>query len=341
MRTLEAFLKASEDGSSARRHVTEAIGQFALAAIKVRDAINEGALGDAFASTLGPSHEAGDEQKELDVFADEAFLAAAKEAGIAYYASEELEHPIEVDPAAEIAIAIDPLDGSSNIDTNASIGTIFSILPSVGGERETFCQAGSRQLAAGFFIYGPQLALALTLGNGTHIFVYSRRRGVFIEAYADLKVPSETREFAINISNFRHWGAHLQAYVEDCLAGATGPRAKDFNMRWLASLVADAYRILIRGGVFLYPSDSRKGYADGRLRLVYEASPIAFLIEQAGGAAINGEVRVLDLTPESLHQRTAFIFGSAGEVTRVEGYFARPATHSDAPSILAPSLKGA
>lgn len=340
MRTLEAFLKTSEDGSAARRHVTEAIGKFALAAVRVRDAINEGALGDAFASTLGPSHDAGDEQKELDVFADEAFLEAAKEAGIAYYASEELEHPIEVDPAAEIAIAIDPLDGSSNIDTNASIGTIFSILPSAGDERSTFRQPGNRQLAAGFFIYGPQLALALTLGSGTHIFVYSRRRDVFVEAYAEMAIPAETREFAMNLSNFRHWEGPLRAYAEDCLAGATGPRAKDFNMRWLASLVADAYRILIRGGVFLYPSDGRKGYGEGRLRLVYEASPIAFLIEQAGGAASNGKDRVLDLEPESLHQRTPLVFGSAGEVARVEGYFAPRAPHSDTPNILAPSLKG-
>jgi fructose-1,6-bisphosphatase I len=221
-------------------------------------------------------------------------------------------------------VAVDPLDGSSNIDTNISIGSIFSILPTKGDATQTFQQPGSEQIAAGFFIYGPQVALALTLGDGTAIFVYSERRNAFILAYERARIDADAKEFAINMSNYRHWDESMRTYVDDCLSGQTGPREKDFNMRWIASLVAEAYRIFIRGGVFIYPRDNRKGYNQGRLRLIYEANPIALLVEQAGGRAIDGENRILDIHPTTLHQRVPLIFGSAGEVRKIARYHADP-----------------
>ncbi|MXN63978.1 class 1 fructose-bisphosphatase [Stappia sp. GBMRC 2046] len=324
-RTLEAFLDDySEGGGAVGAHVAETIRLFAEAAVRMRLAINEGALGAAFSAVREAAHAHGDEQKELDVFADDLFLDAARRARVSYYASEELAHPVSVDQSSEIAIAIDPLDGSSNIDTNVSIGTIFSILPSKEDEASTFTQPGNCQLAAGFFIYGPQLALALTLGQGTSVFVYSARLEAFVEAYPKLAIPPDAREFAVNTSNYRHWDEAVRLYIDDCLKGAEGPREKDFNMRWIASLVADTYRILIRGGVFFYPGDGRKGYSAGRLRLVYEANPISMLIEQAGGKATDGTSRVLDKVPTGLHQRSPLAFGSVKEVDKIARYLADP-----------------
>jgi fructose-1,6-bisphosphatase I len=223
---------------------------------------------------------------------------------------------------------MDPLDGSSNIDTNVSIGTIFSILPGLGGadfdDAASFLQSGRAQLAAGFFIYGPQLALVLTLGAGTHVFVFSPRAGKFLHAYEQVAIPPTTQEFAINASNYRHWDGAVRHYVDDCMQGAEGPHGRDFNMRWIASLVADAYRIFIRGGVYLYPGDRRRGYAHGRLRLVYEANPIALLAEQAGGLATDGVQPILDIVPQGLHQRVPLIFGSRSEVLQIRSYHEEP-----------------
>ncbi|MDN5929141.1 MAG: fructose-1,6-bisphosphatase, partial [Hyphomicrobiales bacterium] len=188
----------------------------------------------------------------------------------------------------------------------------------------SFLQAGVNQLGAGFFIYGPQLALVLSLGSGTHVFVLSTRLGTFIQAYESRVIPSRTQEFAINAANYRHWDEAVRLYIDDCMEGTGGPRGKDFNMRWIASLVADCYRILMRGGVFLYPSDQRKGYRKGRLRLVYEANPIAYLVEQAAGVATDGVNRILEITPESLHQRVPVVFGSAREVERIARYHTQP-----------------
>jgi fructose-1,6-bisphosphatase I len=324
--TLDAYLNSfiAETGDPVRTQVAETVRAFATAAINVRKSINEGALGAAFAATRGASHADGDVQKELDVHADNLFLEAARKAGVAWYASEELANPVAIDENALVAVAIDPLDGSSNIDTNVSIGTIFAILPKLDTETATFRQTGRAQLAAGFFIYGPQLALAVTLGAGTRIFVFSSRLGAFVEAYKSVAISPETKEFAINASNYRHWDETTRCYVDDCLQGADGPREKDFNMRWIASLVAEAYRILIRGGVFLYPRDQRKGYSKGRLRLVYEANPIAFVMEQAGGAATEGASRILDLEPHDIHQRTPLVFGSAKEVAKFGRYHTEP-----------------
>ncbi len=323
--TLEAYLRSyCSDGDTTKAHIADAIHSLAQAAVSVRIATKEGALGGAFADTRGSAHMQGDVQKDLDLLADEIFLEAARRAHLSFYASEELDKAVPIGGGSRLAIAIDPLDGSSNIDANVSIGTIFSILPSAGDAERTFLQPGNRQLAAGFFIYGPQLALALTLGEGARIFVFSNSGGVFVEAYSALAIAPKTQEFAINAANYRHWDACVQLYLDDCVLGAEGPRGKDYNMRWVASLVAEAYRILIRGGVFLYPGDARKGYGNGRLRLIYEANPIAMLVEQAGGAATDGTNRILDLVPKDIHQRTPFVFGSAREVESITRYHIDP-----------------
>jgi fructose-1,6-bisphosphatase I len=229
-------------------------------------------------------------------------------------------------------VALDPLDGSSNIDTDLPVGTIFSILPMPAGNGApgaALLQPGTRQLAAGFVIYGPQTCLVLTLGQGTHILTLERRTSRFVLTHAAVRIPQRRREYAINASNYRHWDAAIRTYVDDCIAGAEGPRGENFNMRWIASLVAEAFRILVRGGIFLYPADRRPGYEHGRLRLVYEAQPIALVIEQAGGAASDGFERILDLTPRQLHQRTPLIFGSSDKVARVERYHAGPPSSSE------------
>jgi fructose-1,6-bisphosphatase I len=327
--TLDAFLGSyAESGETLRGAVSLVVRQLSLTAVKIRNTINQGALGKAFAGSQGGRNADGDAQKDLDIFADDMFLEAMRQAPVALYGSEELAFPALLDPGAPLALAIDPLDGSSNIDTNVSIGTIFSILPVVGQPDSepgaSFFQKGDRQLAAGFFIYGPQLALVLTLGSGTHVFVFSARLGTFVQAYASVAVPDRAHEFAINAANYRHWDEAVQLYVDDCLKGSEGPRERDFNMRWIASLVAETYRILMRSGVFLYPGDKRKGYGDGRIRLIYEANPIAFIIEQAGGAATDTVGRILDLTPKTMHQRVPFIFGSAREVARIGRYHSEP-----------------
>lgn len=327
--TLDAFLNSylGDQPDERRSAVVAIIRQFTQAATKVRNAINQGALGAAFAGARGANAD-GDVQKDLDVFADDIFLDAMRRAPVALYASEELEQPVLLDRQAPVAVAIDPLDGSSNIDTNVSVGTIFSLLPATGAPdadpAASFLQPGANMLGAGFFIYGPQLALVLSLGSGTHVFVHSTRLGTFVQAYESRIIPARTQEFAINAANYRHWDEAVRLYVDDCLEGAEGPREKDFNMRWIASLVAECYRILMRGGVFLYPGDQRRGYSQGRLRLVYEANPIAYLVEQAAGAATDAITRILEIEPDSLHQRVPVVFGSAREVARIARYHTEP-----------------
>jgi fructose-1,6-bisphosphatase I len=326
--TLDAFLNSwLNPQDEIRAAVVATVRELTQAAIKVRHTINQGALGAAFAGTRGRNAD-GDVQKDLDVYADDIFLDAMRRAPVALYVSEELELPVLLDEAAPLAIAIDPLDGSSNIDTNVSIGTIFSLLPATGAPGTDpavpFLQPGVNQLGAGFFIYGPQLALVLSLGSGTHVFVLSTRLGTFIQAYESRVIPARTQEFAINAANYRHWDEAVRLYIDDCMEGIDGPRGRDFNMRWIASLVADCYRILMRGGVFLYPSDQRKGYRKGRLRLVYEANPIAYLVEQAAGAATDSINRILEIVPSDLHQRVPVVFGSAREVERIARYHTAP-----------------
>ena len=285
--------------------------------------IQRGPLGAALGEEVGVNT-GGDGQKALDIIADEAFADRLKSAGVRWYASEEQEEVVELDPEGQYALAIDPLDGSSNIDVNVSIGTIFSIFEARDGGDESVLRPASEQLAGGYIIYGPQTMLVVTFGAGTQEYLLDPDSQQFVLINAAVKVPATSREFAINASNYRHWPNAIRAYIDDCIAGVEGPRDKDFNMRWVASLVAETHRILTRGGVFLYPGDKRKGYEKGRLRMVYECAPIAFVIEQAGGMATDGHDAIMGQAATELHQRTPFVFGSAEKVTRVATYHDLP-----------------
>ncbi len=271
----------------------------------------------------------GDVQTPLDILAHSLFENALRNAPVGILVSEESEEAIVLNQSASLGVAIDPLDGSSNIETNIPVGTIFSIfefeLADIPLSKTSFLERqGVNQLGAGFFIFGPQTKLILTLLSGTHIFSLDPESAEFYLSKADVRIPESQREFAINASNYRYWDDSIRGYVDDCIAGESGPREENFNMRWIASLVAEAYRVLIRGGIFLYPRDSRAGYENGRLRLLYEAFPIALLIEQAGGAATDGEARILDKINLDLHGRVPLIFGSKDKVERVAHYYATP-----------------
>jgi fructose-1,6-bisphosphatase len=273
---------------------------------------------------------AGDTQTTLDLRADEIMAQALGGcAPVAGWASEEQEHGVASHAHAtsgSYLVVYDPLDGSSNIDANISIGTIFSVLPAlatgVAPDTASFLQAGRAQVAAGYAIYGPATVLVLSAGEGVHAFTLDPRDRVWYHTREAIRVPVTTREFAINMSNQRHWDAPVQRYVSECLAGAGGPRARDFNMRWVASLVAEVHRIFSRGGVFLYPRDSRTPLVPGRLRLLYEAAPMAFLMEHADAAAVTGTQALLDIVPVSLHQKAAVILGSRDEVQHIVRYHA-------------------
>lgn len=324
--TLDAFLASHAGTDEGRATVVAIVRALAAASIKVRTVLNQGALGATFEGNRSGAN-TGDSQKDLDVVADTIFLDAMRTVPVALYASEELEHPVAIDPTARLSVAIDPLDGSSNIETNGCIGTIFAIVPTLDPREppeKTFLQPGRNQLAAGFFIYGPQLALALTLGSGTHVFLLSTRLGAFVQAYESRIIDPRAREIAINASNYRYWHEAVRLYIDDCIKGADGPRERDFTMCWTESLVSEAYRILMRGGVFLYPADQHRGHANGRLKLVYEANPIAMLMEQAGGAATDTVRDILDIAPDKLHQRTPMVFGASREVARIARYHVEP-----------------
>jgi fructose-1,6-bisphosphatase I len=289
--------------------------------------VNKGALGEV----LGSAHTEnvqGEVQKKLDVISNEVLIEANEWGGhLAAMASEEMDSIHVVPnryPQGEYLLLFDPLDGSSNIDVNVSIGTIFSVLRKVGHTRgvceEDFLQPGKQQAAAGYCVYGPQTVLVLTVGAGVAMFTLDRETGSWVLTQSEVKIPDDTKEFAINMSNMRHWAAPVKRYIDECLQGKEGPRGKDFNMRWVASMVADVHRIMTRGGVFLYPWDQREPDKPGKLRLMYEANPMAFLIEQAGGAATNGRQRILDVTPTKLHERVSVVLGSKNEVQRVTDY---------------------
>jgi fructose-1,6-bisphosphatase I len=266
----------------------------------------------------------GDGQKALDLLADAMFREALAGSAVRHYASEELEGVIEINPEGGLALAIDPLDGSSNIDVNVSIGTIFSIFPAADDGEASFLRPAKEQIAAGYIIYGPQCGLMVSCGRGVQSYVLDPDSRSFRLTRSEVRMTADSTEFSINASNYRHWPAPVRAYVDDCIAGTEGPRGRNFNMRWIASLVAETHRILMRGGIFLYPADSRKGYEQGRLRHVYECAPIAFLMQQSGGAATDGSEPILDRAPASLHMRTPFVFGCAGKVARVASYFDLP-----------------
>ncbi|HET9067951.1 MAG TPA: class 1 fructose-bisphosphatase [Amaricoccus sp.] len=290
----------------------------AAAARELSAVIAAGELAAPPAAALGRNTD-GDRQVALDVAADGLFRTALAGSGVRWYASEELEEVAGLDPEGELAVAIDPLDGSSNIDVNVALGTIFGFYPAETDARASFLRPGRDILAAGYVIYGPQTALVASFGAGVRKYVLDHASGSFRLAGA-LSVPARSSEFAINASNYRHWDRPIRAYIDDCLAGATGPQDRDFNMRWIASLVAEVHRIVTRGGVFLYPADARPGYAHGRLRRVYECAPIAFLIEEAGGKATDGCDRLLDQRAAELHERTPFVFGSPERVDRLAAY---------------------
>lgn len=291
--------------------------------------VNKGALAGILGEA-GTGNIQGEAQKKLDVIANDYLLDANEWGGsLAAMASEEMELPYHIPgeyPKGDYLLLFDPLDGSSNIDVNISVGTIFSVLHNPNGNQtpsEThFLQRGTAQVAAGYTIYGPQTMLVLTFGRGVHGFTLDRETGSFVLTHPEMRVPEQTGEFAINMSNQRHWEAPVQRYVGELLAGKAGPRGRDFNMRWVASMVAEVHRILTRGGIFMYPRDAREPEKPGKLRLMYEGNPMAFIIEQAGGVATNGHERIMELQPTKLHERVAVFLGSREEVETVTRYHA-------------------
>ena len=302
----------------------------ARACKEISHAVSKGALGGVLGS-METENIQGEVQKKLDVLSNEILLEANEWGGhLAGMASEEMDNAYQIPgqyPKGAYLLVFDPLDGSSNIDVNVSVGTIFSVLrcPDRNGNEgdlgeEAFLQKGTEQVAAGYAIYGPQTMLMLTLGDGVKGFTLDRELGSFVLTHDNIQVPAQTKEFAINMSNQRHWEAPVSRYVDELLAGKTGPLGKDYNMRWVAAMVADVHRILTRGGLFMYPRDSREPEKPGKLRLMYEANPMSFIIEQAGGMATTGRERILDIQPTSLHQRVAVFLGSKEEVERVTAY---------------------
>jgi fructose-1,6-bisphosphatase I len=294
---------------------------------RISHAVSKGALGDVLGSA-DIENVQGEVQKKLDVISNEILLEANEWGGhLAAMASEEMEaiHPIPNRyPKGEYLLLFDPLDGSSNIDVNVSIGTIFSVLKAPEGmtkpTEKDFLQAGAKQVAAGYAVYGPQSVLVLTTGDGVNCFTLDREQGSWVLTQRNMRIPETTNEYAINSSNSRHWYPPVTRYVGELQQGESGPRGKNYNMRWIASMVADVHRIMTRGGIFMYPADQRDPDKPGKLRLMYEANPIAFLVEQGGGAATNGEQRIMDVEPEKLHQRIAVFLGSKEEVERVTDY---------------------
>ena len=302
----------------------------ARACKSISQAVNKGALGGVLGSA-GSENVQGEVQKKLDIIANEVLIEANEWGGhLAAMASEEMDGIYVVPnryPQGEYLLLFDPLDGSSNIDVNVSIGTIFSVLNNPEGgsavEEKDFLQAGNKQVAAGYCVYGPQTTLVLTVGKGVAMFTLDREQGSFVLTQENVQIPPETKEFAINMSNMRHWDEPVRRYIDECLQGKEGPRGKDFNMRWIASMVADVHRILTRGGLFMYPWDKREPNKAGKLRLMYEANPMSWLVEQAGGAATNARQRILDLQPSQLHERVSVVLGSKHEVERVTAYHAQ------------------
>jgi fructose-1,6-bisphosphatase I len=317
---------------NAPHDVARVLGAIAEASLPLVHLIRRSRLAGALEAAIGPAHD-GLAQKALDVFADEAFVNGLKGAGVRGVVSEERSDPVAIDAEGTLLVAIDPLDGSSNIEANISIGTFFSVLDAPAGELKAaqFLQPGVNQRAAGFVIYGPHVAFVFTTGAGVRIATLDPDSNRYRISSVGTQISRETTEFAINASNSRHWPDPMRAYIEDCVEGEEGPRGRNFNMCWFASTVAEVYRILAPGGVYLYPEDSRNGYENGRLRLLYEANPVAFLVEQAGGAAIDGFHRILDVKPTSIHARTPLIFGSKDKVERIGRYYSDGSAEQSAP----------
>lgn len=324
---LDRYLGSWASDVPSRSAIAHTVSAIAATVKDIAALVGRGPLAEGLHAVVGGNAD-GDPQQALDLLAHDMFVDALRHTPVAVLASEESEDVLPLTEGAPLAVAIDPLDGSSNIDTNVSIGSIFAILPAPArGCEDAFLRPGREQCAAGFVVYGPQTTLVLTVGEGSHVFTLDRERSVFVLTRRNVQIPIGRFEYAINASNYRHWEEPVRAYIDDCISGTDGPRESEFNMRWIASLVAEAFRIFARGGIFLYPRDQRPGYQNGRLRLIYEANPIAFVTEQAGGAATNGETRILDIAPRRLHQRVPLVFGALDKVERVRRY------HTDPPSI--------
>lgn len=296
---------------------------------KLAQTIADGLLAGDLAAAVG-TNLGGDGQKALDLIADDAYMVALKNTAVRWYASEEQDDVVELNGTGNLALAIDPLDGSSNIDVNVSIGMIFSIFPALDEAAPSFLRPAREQIAGGYFIFGPQCGLVVTFGDGTMQFTMDSRTRKFLLVERRVQIPVESSEYAINASNYRHWPRPIRAFIDDCVDGTEGPRGRNFNMRWVASLVAETHRILSRGGIFLYPGDAREGYKRGRLRMIYECAPIAFLIEQAGGKATDAIDPILDQQADELHGRTPFVFGSANKVDKVTTYNDLPENETSA-----------
>jgi fructose-1,6-bisphosphatase I/sedoheptulose-1,7-bisphosphatase len=333
--TLSKFL--IEHCHTDQRDLAALLIDVAAAVKAISSVAGKGALGGGH-GVVGVVNVQGEEQHGLDVLANEIFIDHCEWSGpVAGMLSEENREPIPVPREFQRGshlLLFDPLDGSSNIEVNVAVGSLFSVLRHESGDPPTaadYLQPGSKQVAAGYALYGPSTMLVLTIGKGTHGFTLDREIGNFILTHPNLTIEPDAREFAINVSNERFWEPPIKRYVSECKEGATGIRGRDFNMRWIACVVADVHRILMRGGVYLYPRDTKEPSKAGRLRLLYEANPVAFIVEQAGGAASTGRKRIMDLQPESLHQRVPLIFGSRHEIERIERYHAEYENGTDKP----------
>ena len=337
--TLSKFLIQQLQGADDQGKLAALLVDVAAAVKAISAMTAKGALG-GYLGAIDQTNVQGEQQKKLDVLANDAMVTATEWGGlVAGLASEELDEPYAIPEGyarGPYLLVFDPLDGSSNTDVNVSVGTIFSVLKHARADAPAtadYLQPGSAQVAAGYAIYGPATMLVLTVGQGTHGFTLDREIGNFILTHPNLAIPADTSEFAINTSNARFWEPPVHRYVTECQAGKAGERGRDFNMRWIASMVAEVHRILMRGGVFMYPKDTKDPSKPGRLRLMYEANPIAMLVEQAGGAASTGRQRLLDVLPAQLHQRVPVILGSKNEVQRIERYHAEHALGQDKPFV--------
>ncbi len=331
--TLTNYIIENQRHIRASGEFTGLLNDITVACKKIADLVNKGDLVNVLGSAESENVQ-GETQKKLDVIANDLMIDALQHNGhIAALASEEMTGIYQL-PADKLRgsylLLCDPLDGSSNIDVNVSVGTIFSILRGAGSEKdpelEDFLRPGTEQVAAGYCLYGPSTQLVLTTGKGVSMFTLDRALGEFLLTREGITIPDECCEFAINASNQRFWEPPVVRYIEECVQGKQGACGKDFNMRWVASMVAEVHRILIRGGIFLYPSDRRLAAAgkNGKLRLMYEANPMAMIVEQAGGSASTGFERILEVSPEDLHQRVPVILGSKVEVERAVAYHREP-----------------
>jgi fructose-1,6-bisphosphatase I len=325
--TITQFITEEQRRVGGTGEFTAILNDTLTACKAISNAVNKGALAGALGSA-GKENVQGETQKKLDVISNDLMIHANRWGGhLAAMASEEMEDVYLIPdgyPRGKYLLVFDPLDGSSNIDVNISVGTIFSILRCPDGVKtptaEDFLQPGTRQVCAGYALYGPATMLVMTTGQGVNGFTLDRNIGEFVLTHPRMTIPAQTREFAINASNSRFWEPPVKRYIDELLAGKTGPRGADFNMRWVASMVAEVHRILSRGGIFLYPRDTKDPKKEGRLRLMYEANPMSFIVEQAGGLSSTGRERIMEIKPKDLHQRVAVILGSREEVERVTAY---------------------